>query len=356
MKKITVISNTAFSIEKFRLHYLKRLSDYIVDMYTPHSKVKINSDIKNLRSKIIKSNNLLDELLMLNKIINKNINSIFFVFSFKYQFLVGLIRLTKSFKIVSLIAGKGYLFYKKNITNILIIPFFKLIFKKFNKIICINPMDKKFFNNYLNTSIKLIPTEGIDHLFVKNKINKKKNFIYFSRIIKEKGINEFLYVARHFKKKNKNLNFYISGPLRNVRYIGQSSFFSSENYKKKLKQNKKYVTYLGHQKKFEKILPKMDCLISPSYTEGAGTSVMESLISGLFVIAYKNNGHNFVLKGTNNILCDQNIPSLINSVEKYLNLDKKQLQKIALQSKNRVLNNFSSKIVSKKVKAIIDSC
>ena len=40
----------------------------------------------------------------------------------------------------------------------------------------------------------------------------------------------------------------------------------------------------------------MDCLISPSYSEGAGTSVMEAMMSGLFVIAYSNSGHNYVLK------------------------------------------------------------
>jgi glycosyltransferase involved in cell wall biosynthesis len=50
----------------------------------------------------------------------------------------------------------------------------------------------------------------------------------------------------------------------------------------------------------------MDCLISPSYTEGAGTSVMEAMISGLYVIAYKNHGHNYVLKNTKNYLCKEN--------------------------------------------------
>ena len=44
MKKIVVLSNTAFSIEKFRLHYLKRLSGYAIDIYTPDPKIKINSN------------------------------------------------------------------------------------------------------------------------------------------------------------------------------------------------------------------------------------------------------------------------------------------------------------------------
>ena len=47
MKKIIVISNTAFSIEKFRLHYLKYITNFKIDIYTPWRAAKINSDIKN---------------------------------------------------------------------------------------------------------------------------------------------------------------------------------------------------------------------------------------------------------------------------------------------------------------------
>ncbi len=352
MKKIIVISNTAFSIEKFRLHYLQDLYDYAIDIYTPFSKVKINSNVKNIKSKKLNNKNLLSELIFLNQMIKENIYSTFFIFSFKYQFLIGLIRLIKSFKVISLIAGKGYFFYRKNIINFLLKPLIGLIFRKFDKIICINPMDKKFFYNYLNAPIELIPTEGVIYKKIKNKVNRKKNFIYFSRIIKEKGINEFLCIAKHFKKKYKNLNFYICGPLAD-KYIGQSTLFTKKNYEKKIKQYKKYVIYKRF-KKFENIFPEMDCLISPSYTEGAGTSVMEAMISGLFIIAYKNNGHKYILNGTNNILCNQNIRSLKDGIEKYINMDKKELHKISIKSKKKIYDNFRSKIVSKKIKTIFD--
>ena len=60
----------------------------------------------------------------------------------------------------------------------------------------------------------------------------------------------------------------------------------------------------------------MDCLVSPSYTEGAGTSVMEAMMSGLYVIAYKNNGHNYLLKNTKNYLCKKNtVEELINGYD-----------------------------------------
>ena len=43
MKKIIVISNTAFSVEKFRFHYLIRLSKiYNIEVYTPDAVLKKN--------------------------------------------------------------------------------------------------------------------------------------------------------------------------------------------------------------------------------------------------------------------------------------------------------------------------
>ena len=73
----------------------------------------------------------------------------------------------------------------------------------------------------------------------------------------------------------------------------------------------------------------MDCLISPSFSEGAGTSVMEAMVSGLHVITYNNSGHNYVLKNTKNHICKINsVEYLVQNIEKYMNTPsiKKYLQ------------------------------
>ena len=355
MKKIVVLSNTAFSIEKFRLHYLKNILNYKMDIFTPYSKVNISPNIKNIKSFQLSNENILSQFLSINKIINENINATFIIFSFKYQFMIGLIRLIKPFKVIILIAGKGLLFYKRTILNTIFKPFIKFIFNKFNIIICINPDDREFFSAYFNNEVELIPTEGLFlPKIIKENNNNKKNFIFFSRIIKEKGINEFLDIAKYYKEKNKNFNFYVCGPLNNKNFVGQSGFFSRIYYKIKLKKYKKYITYLGHEKDYKKIFSKMDCLVSPSYSEGAGTSVMEAMISGLFVIAYKNNGHNFVLNNTGNILCDQNVSALKKGIEKFLKIDKNKLSQISSKSKIKVYKNFKSEIITKKLNDIIN--
>ena len=48
MKKILVISNTAFSIEKFREHYLSKIKDYKFIIYTPNKIARLKKRYKNI--------------------------------------------------------------------------------------------------------------------------------------------------------------------------------------------------------------------------------------------------------------------------------------------------------------------
>ena len=46
MKKILVISNTAFSVEKFREHYLSKINDYKFIIYTPNKLANLKKKIQ----------------------------------------------------------------------------------------------------------------------------------------------------------------------------------------------------------------------------------------------------------------------------------------------------------------------
>ena len=98
----------------------------------------------------------------------------------------------------------------------------------------------------------------------------------------------------------------------------------------------------------------MDCLISPSYTEGAGTSVMEAMISGLYIIAYKNHGHNYVLKNTKNYICKENtVKELVKGYEYFKKKSQKELFHDSKISYQKVKINFTSKKILKQFEKIL---
>ena len=111
MRKILVISNTAFSIEKFREHYLSKIKDFRFKIYTPNILVNLKNKHTNIEQKKFVSNNIYDDFKKLYKII-KDVNaSEIIVYSFKYQFIISILKKIYSFdyKIISVIAGRGSL-------------------------------------------------------------------------------------------------------------------------------------------------------------------------------------------------------------------------------------------------------
>lgn len=223
-----------------------------------------------------------------------------------------------------------------------------------NVIICINPFDQKYFNARTTKKIDMIPTEGISFSSYFKIKNNQKKFIFFSRLINEKGIYDYIELAKKVKKKYPKLEFYVCGSFKKE-VVGQSIFNTNKNIKKYLNINKKFVKYLGYRKNYIDIFKKMDCLISPSLTEGAGTSVMEAMMSGLFVIGYKNSGHNYVIGKTGNFICNKNnVGNLTNKIEKFLSLSKVKISKIQKKSRDRILINFSAKKVASEFKLILN--
>ena len=82
---------------------------------------------------------------------------------------------------------------------------------------------------------------------------------------------------------------------------------------------------------------------------------MEALNHGLFVIGYSNNGHEYVLKNTRNIICKKNTPkNLVIAIENYLKLNNDIIKNIRKQSYKKV-KEYDSKIVSFSILNILES-
>ena len=357
MKQILIISNTAFSIEKFREHYLSKITNYQFIIYTPNKIPKLKKKYRNIEIKKFNTNNIFDDFKELYKIFKNTNSSIIVVYSYKYQLIVSILKkiFFRDYEIISIIAGRGSWALGNILKKIIYKKIIRLITGISKIVICINPSDLKYFKNYHKDKNKffLLPTEGVEtKSFSKMNNNTNNNFIFFGRLIKEKGIEDYIEVAKIIKRKYPEKNFFIAGPI-NQSVIGQSKF--DKGTLALIKKNEKHIEYLGFIKDYKDIFPKMDCLISPSFSEGAGTSVMEAMISGLHIIAYNNSGHNYVLKNTENQICKINsVQHLVQNVEKYIdtfNIKNIHNKKI---SHKKVLNNFSAKIIAKKFNIILD--
>ena len=188
--------------------------------------------------------------------------------------------------IVNVITGLGNSFSSSlfgiNISNIL----FRVVSNLATKTIFQNNDDKSLFlSNKLIPlhKSKLIVSSGVDinHFkFIdrKNKINKKPIVLIISRLLKQKGILEFIEVAKKTLKQGSDARFIIIGE----EFVGHPDAISVE-----MLRNHNSIQFLGKIKDVKKYIAKADIFLFPSYyREGVPRVILEASAMGLPTVAF----------------------------------------------------------------------
>ena len=216
-----------------------------------------------------------------------NSDDIVHVFTLKSGLLfafANLFRHNKTKNILT-ITGLGYLFSEnfkaKILRKILSLLIENLINKNFDFLMFQNKEDQKTFNDYSNYQGQtyIIPTSGITvkDIEIKNDYqNSNLKVIMATRLIKDKGIFEYLELAKSMK--NTNFEFYLAGDVDK----GNPDSLSEAELDK-IKTNS-FVHYLGHID-ISRELCNFDINIVMSKYEGSSRILLESLYVGLICLS-----------------------------------------------------------------------
>ena len=270
--------------------------------------------------------------------------SIFHIFTLKtgFIFMISNFLLNKKFKSTLSVTGLGY-FFSKNISakifKLLLRPIFLvLINKTFQNIIYQNTSDEFSFNKYSNfkNNSYLIESSGINtsDYFLKDGFNENIKIILAGRLLKDKGIDDYLKLSKNFNQQN--VTFFLAGDLD----IGNPNSLTQEELEViKAEPSLNYLGYIDLQKE----LHNYDLLLSLSNHEGFSRVLLEAMYVGLFVVAYKNNGTKYIDNFDNTILLNsKNNKNLWDSINKFLSQEK------FISSKNRkqIEINYSTQKVA----------
>ena len=277
-------------------------------------------------------------------------NSIIHVFTLKsgFFFMIAAIFSRKKFNSTLSITGLGYLFSDR--LNTKLIKFFlkpifvKFINKTFKNIIYQNSRDESLFNNYskFKNNSYLIESSGLEgsQYLLKQKFNKQLKILLAGRLLEDKGIKEYINLA---SQMNSNyVKFFLAGELDkgNPKSLTKSDL---ENIK-----NNKFVEYLGYLD-LKKELKEYDVLISLSDHEGFSRVLLEAIYVGLYCIAFKNSGTEFIEDFHNTKTVDSKDLELINNeIIKILNNDKN----ISLNNREMIIQKYATKNIANSFKKI----
>lgn len=172
----------------------------------------------------------------------------------------------------------------------------------------------------------------------KNKV-RTIDFTYISRIMREKGIDEYLEMAKYIHNHYPFTRFHILG-------------FCEEAYESKLKemQNQGIIIYHGMQSDIIPFLLNSHCTIHPSYyPEGMSNVCLESAACGRPVITTTRSGcFETVDDGvTGFLVAPKNTEQLIKAVEKFIHMDFTSRKKMGIYAREKMVNEFNRDIVVK---------
>lgn len=165
------------------------------------------------------------------------------------------------------------------------------------------------------------------------------HFVFISRIMREKGIDQYLEAASSLRAKRSNLplHFHICG-------------FCEKEYQGELDEliAKGVVEYHGMVRDVRKILKDVHCTIHPSfYPEGLSNVLLESCASARPIITTDRSGCREVVDdGVNGYIVKQrDSEDLIQIIEKFLALTHEQKMRMGLAGRAKVEREFDRKIV-----------
>lgn len=225
----------------------------------------------------------------------------------------------------------------------LTILLYKMGLRKANTVFFQNKANMNFCLTHRMVSsgiVHLIPGSGVNLHYhtVQNYPNEAPlKFVFISRLLKEKGIEEYFGAAEVIRNKYPNVEFHIVG-------------WCEEAYSERLKelQNRKTIIYHGPVGDVRPYIGMAHCTVHPSYyPEGMSNVLLESCAAGRPIITTNRPGCGEIVEdGRNGYLVKaKDVDDLINVIERFIALPYSQKVEMGENARKKVEKEFDRQIV-----------
>lgn len=354
MKKVLFLANHFVTLYSFRKELIKKLIEDGNEVFLSLPESDENKYFNDMGCNIMPTeidrrgiNPIKDlKLILFYKQLVKNIKpDIIFSYTIKPN-IYGTLASNGKFKQVCNITGTGATFLSTSLISFLCKILYKISIKKCYKVFFQNNGDLTYFqkNKMISDNYELIPGSGCnldEHVYSEMPQDSTIRFIFVGRVMKLKGIEEYLECARIVKNKYPNTEFIIAGWNEEEKYKQIVSEY----------QQNGFVNYIGFCKNIKEWIKKCHCTILPSHGgEGVPNVLLESAALGRACI-----GSN--INGTRDVICENengylfevgNTDELIRKVEKFIMLSYEDKSDMGKRGREKVSREFDREIIIKK--------
>lgn len=375
MKKIVLIGTVASSFYGFRADLIRAMREKQYTVYAFASEYT-DSDLKKIESlgaipityELNRGGlNPLSDIVATYKL-SKKIREIKpdLVFSyFSKPVIFGTIaaKLAKVPKIIGMLEGLGYTFTeqpeglakKTELIKKVQVLLYKFALPQLDKLIFLNPDDPKDLIDEYAINVRKVEVLGGIGLNLKeypyqpiNNIQQPINFLFIGRLLKEKGIHDFLNAAKIVKEKYPETQFTVLGAIDpyNLGALMQSEL------DKLISSN--IIDYPGHVDSVKDWIANSDVFVLPSYREGVPRSTQEAMAIGRAVITTDVPGcRETVVDGVNGFIVPRWNPEALADKMIYFIEHPEKIQTMGEASHEIAIEKFDANKVNQKLMGIL---
>lgn len=353
MKKVMILANNDVGLYKFR----KELIEVLLEEYEVHIVLPRGNFVDELVQMGCifhatefqrRGTNPFSDLALLNKYrsLLREVSPVaVLTYTIKPNIYGGIACAERNIPYIANITGLGTAVENAGVLQIITTTLYKFALRRAKKVFFQNEDNLLFMKNkgIVRANYDLLPGSGVNlkqYRVMPYPDGDTIDFIFVARVMKEKGIDQYLEAAECITGKYPNTRFHICGGC-------------DEDYEALLRQktDEGYVIYHGPVGDMLPVYEMSSCTIHPTYyPEGMSNVLLESCASGRPIITTDRPGCREILEdGVNGFVMKQeDSADLIGRIEKFLALPREERMKMGLAGRAKVEREFDREIVVRK--------
>ncbi len=349
--RVLILGNFDMGLYKFRKELIQKLLEEEYEVVISSPKGKYIDSLEQMGCRCVEvsfdrhGKNPFAELKLLRyykKLIARERPDMIFSYTIKPNIYGALAAEKYKIPIAVNITGLGTAVENPGIMQEIIVALYRRAFRKVQTVFVQNSENKKFMidKRIAVDRIKLLPGSGVnleEYHILEYPNDEKIAFAFIARIMKEKGIEQYLDAAEKIQEKYPQTEFHICG-------------FCEEEYEERIKryEKEKVIIYHGLLMDIKEILKQVHCVVLPTYyPEGVSNILLESCACGRPIITTNRSGcREAVDDGINGFMIPQrDTQALIAAIEKFLGLSNEKRKNMGLAGRRKVEKEFDRKLV-----------